>query len=123
MPLYDYRCRNGCCVVEDVYGKSAKDYKEPCAMCGGEMVWRPFVRTQSTRADFDCEYSGRRHHSYNDLEKWAKRHNKTVLPAKEFEQLRRETPEERFAKPRPKLRKELEKNLYKLRHGHETRVR
>jgi len=87
------------------------------------MAWKPFVRTQSTKADFDCTYSGQRFGSYGDLERWAKANRKTVVPTKEYERdlIRGRTPEEKLAAKQPEVRKELEKNVYRLRHGIDVR--
>ena len=116
MALYDVRCLKCGRIEEDVYATSHKEIVVRC--CGSKMAWKPFVRTQSTRTDINCPYSGEKFHSYSDLEKWSKRNGKTLVPTKEYERdhLKKRSPDEKLSKANPAVREELKKQVYRQRH-------
>src|SRR5262245_41146353 len=97
MPLYDVRCKHCGLYMEDQYAVSAKKLSAKCPSCGRKMVCNPYVRTQSTKSPWECQQAGESFHAYSDLERWARKNGKAIVPAKEFERRHvRRTTEERF---------------------------
>ena len=117
--LVDVECHKCGLLLEDVW----RDEIEPeCPECHAkEMVevfrTAPMIDFRNTKP---IKLMGQKETftSHREMERWAKNHNKTVLPdAKDFESLPYDTPEERIEKTNgPKRKAAIEKATYKLRH-------
>lgn len=105
--------------MEDVFAYAVKEVAIACPQCGRSLSWKPYVRTQSTKAPFFCEQAGRKFHSYGDLERWAKDNGKTILPAKEYErtQLGRKNNEPRVDGDN-RIREKVHEVATRLRQGY-----
>lgn len=124
MPLFDFQCPKCGWWKEDIYAARASDIEANCGECGAQLVWRPYVNTQSTKTDIKCTYSGREFKSYNDLERWARKNGKTVVSTSEYEKdhMTKKSPDEKLKGQKSKfIREEIKKNVHKMRYGYDVR--
>jgi putative FmdB family regulatory protein len=123
MPLYDFRCTRCEYVKEDCYGVRSSDIQEVCPRCGCELVWRPYVNTQSTKTDIKCTYSGKEFKSYGDLERWASKNGKTVVSTSDYEKnhMTKREPKRNEAHAK-EVRDEVTRITTKLRAGNDIKL-
>lgn len=115
--LVDVECHECLLLIEDVW----RDEIPPaCPRCGTKAmieVWRsaPTIDFHDTKP---IEADGVKFKSFRAMEKWEKRHNKTVMTANQWEQLPVDTNEERLARGDASRTEAIKKTHYKLKHGH-----